>query len=156
MTVRTPISARPGLPRWALGLTVFVLLVGIVYVASNLTGTNPPIAGFPSGAPAASGGSGPALAIIDQAGCKNCHGPELTGSGIFPDLHGLQNGPTVNNLQQLGTDHPTDWINIWITGTDPAVSNPTMRKGMPAFGGPPYNLTADQIETVVQYLLTLK
>ncbi len=47
-------------------------------------------------------------------------------------------------------------MNIWITGTDAAVSDPAMRGGMPAFGGPPYNLTADQIATVVAYLQTLK
>jgi hypothetical protein len=31
-----------------------------------------------------------------------------------------------------------------------------MRKGMPAFAAPPNNLTPDQIETIVRYLLTLK
>jgi mono/diheme cytochrome c family protein len=156
MTVRTPIEARPGLPRWALGLTVFVLLVGFVYVASNLTGTNAPIAGVPSGSPGAGGGPGAALAVIDQAGCKSCHGPDLAGQASFPSLHGLQGGPTVDNLKQLATDHPDDWMNIWIAGTDPAVSDPAMRKGMPAFGGAPYNLTPDQIQTVVEYLRTLK
>lgn len=155
MTVHTPIEARPGIPRWSLGLIVFVLLVGAVYVGSNLSGTNPPIAAAPSGSPAGGGGgSGAALAIINQAGCKACHGPDLSGTPpTFPSLHGLQGGPTVDNLQQLGKDHPTDWMNIWITGTDPAVSDPTFRKGMPAFGG---QLSAAQIETVVQYLLTLK
>ena len=97
------------------------------------------------------------MAIINQAGCKACHGPDLGGvPPTFPDLHGLQNGPTVDNLQDLGKAHPTDWMNIWITGTDAAVKDPAMRKGMPAFGGPPYNLTAKQIDTVVKYLLTLK
>ena len=154
MTVHTPIETRPGIPRWSLGLIVFVLLVGAVYVGSNLSGTNPPIAGAPSGSPAAGGGSGAALAIINQAGCKACHGPDLSGTPpTFPSLHGLQNGPTVDNLQQLGKDHPTDWMNIWITGTDPAVSDPAFRKGMPAFGS---QLSPAQIETVVQYLLTLK
>jgi mono/diheme cytochrome c family protein len=156
MTVHTPIEARPGLPRWAVGLTAFVLLVGAVYVLSNLSGTNPAIIAAASGSPGASGGggSGAALAIINQAGCKACHGQDLTGTPpTFPSLHGLQNGPTVANLQQLGKDHPDDWMKIWIAGTDPSVSDPAMRKGMPAFGG---TLTADQIETVVRYLLTLQ
>ena len=47
-------------------------------------------------------------------------------------------------------------MNIWIAGTDPSVSDPAMRKGMPVFGGPPYNLTPRQIDTIVKYLLTLK
>jgi mono/diheme cytochrome c family protein len=154
MTVHTPIETRPGIPRWSIGLVVFVFLVGAVYVGSNLSGTNPPIAVAASGSPGAGGGGGAALAIISTAGCKSCHGPDLAGvPPTFPDLHGLQNGPTVANLAQLGKDHPKDWMNIWITGTDPAVSNPAMRKGMPAFGG---QLTPAQIETVVQYLLTLK
>ncbi len=156
MTVRTPIETRRGLPAWAVGFTVFVLLVGFVYFASNVSGTNPPIAGNPSASPGSGGGAAAAMAIIDQAGCKSCHGPDLAGQGIFPDLHGLQNGPTKDNLKQLGQDHPDDWMNIWITGTDPAVSDAAMRGGMPAFGGPPYNLTADQIATVVAYLKTLK
>ena len=45
MTPHAPIATRPGLPRWAVGLTVFVFLVGAVYLGSNLSGTNPPIAG---------------------------------------------------------------------------------------------------------------
>jgi mono/diheme cytochrome c family protein len=157
MTVRTPIQARGGLPSWAVGFTVFVLLVGLVYFASNVSGENPPIAGNPSASPGAGGGgTAAALAIIDQAGCKSCHGSNLEGQASFPSLHGLQNGPTRDNLQQLGKDHPDDWMNIWITGTDAAVSDPAMRGGMPAFGGPPYNLTADQIQTVVAYLKTLQ
>jgi mono/diheme cytochrome c family protein len=157
MTIHVPIETRPGIPRWSIGLIVFVLLVGAVYVGSNLSGTNPPIVGAPSGSPGAGGGSGAALAIITKAGCMTCHGPDLAGvPPTFPDLHGLQNGPTVDNLAQLGKDHPKDWMNIWIAGTDPAVANPAMRKGMPAFAGPPYTLTPAQIETVVLYLLTLK
>ena len=158
MTPHTPIPTRPGIPAWALGLTVFVLLVGTVYAGSNLSGTNPPIAAGPSpSAGAGGGGNAAALAVINQAGCKSCHGPDLGGTPpTFPNLHGLQNGPSVDNLQALGKAHPDDWMNIWIAGTDPAVSNPAMRKGMPAFGGPPYNLTAEQISTVVAYLKTLK
>ena len=38
--------------------------------------------------------------------------------------------------------------------TDPAVAG-IDRGGMPVFGGPPTNLTADEIATVVEYLKTL-
>lgn len=155
MTARTPIETRGGVPRWAIGFSVFVLLVGFVYFASNVSGENPPIVAVPS-ASAGAGGPAAALAIINQAGCKTCHGANLEGQGAFPDLHGLQNGPTVDNLKPIAAANPDTWMNIWITGTDPSVSDPAFRKGMPAFGGPPYNLTADQIETVVQYIQTLK
>ncbi len=76
MTVHTPIEARSGrVPAWAAILTVFVLLVGGVYLASNLTGENPALA-VPgpsgSGGPSASGAvnSGAALAIIKKANCQ--------------------------------------------------------------------------------------
>ena len=52
MTVHTPIETRSGgLPPWAIGLTVFVFLVGGVYLLSNLAGQNPAFA-----IPGASGG----------------------------------------------------------------------------------------------------
>ena len=45
MTVHTPIESRDsGIPAWAIGITVFVLLVGGVYLASNLSGENPAFA----------------------------------------------------------------------------------------------------------------
>ena len=47
----------------------------------------------------------------------------------------MADGPTSENLQDLYADHPDDWANIWIAGIDPAVSDPAMRNGMPAFGG---------------------
>ncbi len=31
-----------------------------------------------------------------------------------------------------------------------------MRGGMPAFGGPPYNLSEEEIATIVDYLKTLE
>jgi mono/diheme cytochrome c family protein len=150
MTIHTPIETRNAMPRWALGLTVLVFLVGGVYFAGNLSGENPPIIGGPS--PSA-GGGGPqvALAIIEQAGCQTCHGPDLSGQGAFPNLHGVKNGPISDNLQDLYAEHPDDWANLWIAGTDPAVAG-LDRGGMPVFGG---TLSAEQIATVVEYLQTL-
>jgi mono/diheme cytochrome c family protein len=150
MTVRTPIESRGrGIPGWSLALSGVMVLAGALFFATNLEGANPPIAGTP--VPSA----GPnAIAIIKAAGCQTCHGPDLAGQGTFPNLHGVKNGPTSANLQQLGKDHPDDWANLWIAGTDPAVTGIT-RLPMPVFGGPPYNLTADEIATVVDYLKTL-
>ena len=68
----------------------------------------------------------------------------------------MADGPTSENLQDLYADHPDDWANIWIAGTDPAVSDPAMRGGMPAFGGPPYDLSEEEIATIVDYLKTLE
>ncbi|MDQ6682475.1 MAG: cytochrome c [Chloroflexota bacterium] len=158
MTVRTRIGTRSaGVPAWAAWMTVFLFLVGGVYLASNLSGTNPSLVGIvpgASGSAAPSGGANPgvALAIIKKAGCQACHGQDLTGSGAFPNLHGLQNGPTVANLQQLGKAHPDNWMELWIGGTDPAVKG-IDRKSMPAFDG---QLSKQEIATVVAYLKTLK
>ncbi|MDQ2853299.1 MAG: cytochrome c [Chloroflexota bacterium] len=153
MSVHTPIESRTrGIPGWALGLTGVMFLAGAVFFATNLAGANPPINGTP--APSSAGGRN-AVAIIKAAGCQTCHGPDLAGQATFPNLHGVKNGPVSANLKQLATDHPADWANIWIAGLDPAVSDVSMRGGMPAFGGPPYNLTPDEIATVVEYLKTL-
>ena len=46
MTVHTPIESRTrGIPRWALAVTGVMLLAGAVFFATNLGGSNPPIAG---------------------------------------------------------------------------------------------------------------
>jgi mono/diheme cytochrome c family protein len=151
MTIHTPIESRErGVPRWALAVTGVMLLAGAAFFATNLNGSNPPIGGGPS----PSGGGLNAVSIIKAAGCQNCHGPDLAGQGPFPSLHGVKDGPTSQNLQQLGTDHPDDWANLWIAGTDPAVAD-LDRGGMPVFGGPPTNLTAEEIAIVVEYLKTL-
>ncbi|MEO8251894.1 MAG: cytochrome c [Chloroflexota bacterium] len=153
MTVRTPIESRTrGIPGWAVGLTATMFLAGAVLFATNLSGENPPIGATP--APSGSGGGPNAIAIIKAAGCQACHGPDLAGQGAFPSLHGVKNGPISANLKQLGIDHPTDWANLWIAGTDPAVTG-INRAPMPAFGKPPTNLTAEQIAAVVAYLKTL-
>ena len=153
MTVPTPIESRTrGIPGWALVLTPVMLLVGALLFATNLSGSNPPILGTPQ--PSGSGAGLNAASIIKAAGCQACHGPDLAGQAAFPNLHGVKNGPSSDNLQQLGKDHPDDWANLWIAGTDPAVAG-IDRGGMPVFGGPPTNLTAEEIATVVDYLKTL-
>ncbi|MDQ2933444.1 MAG: c-type cytochrome [Chloroflexota bacterium] len=156
MTIHTPIEARSGrVPAWAAIVTVFLLLVGGFYVASNLAGENPALA-VPgpsgSGSPNASGrvDSGAALAIIKTAGCQACHGQDFSG-GLGPDLHGIAKGPATPDLKKLTTDHPNDWIQLWIAGTDPAVKN-IDRKGMPVFGG---QLSPAQINIIAEYLKTL-
>lgn len=154
MTVHTPIESRSRrVPGWALGITAFVFLVGAVYFAGNLTGENPPIVAGPS----ASGGPSleqQARQIIANAvpSCTVCHGEDLNGTGSFPSLHGIADGPTVENLQQLAADHPDDWIQLWINGTGPEVAD-IDRMGMPTFGD---QLTADEIDTVAEYLKTLQ
>jgi mono/diheme cytochrome c family protein len=154
MTVHTPIESRTrGVPAWALGLTGIMFLAGAVLFATNLSGANPPIGGTPQ--PSGSGGGGRnAASIIKAAGCQACHGPDLAGQGQFPSLHGVKSGPVSANLKQLAKDHPDDWANLWIAGTDPAVKG-INRGPMPIFAGPPTNLTPAEIATVVDYLKTL-
>jgi mono/diheme cytochrome c family protein len=155
MTVHTPIETRSsGLPAWALGLTVFVFLVGGVYLASNLSGENPPFAvpGATGPLPGASAGPDPAVgeALIGQAqpACTACHGPDLGGSGDFPSLQGVADGPVSDNLQDLAAEHPDEWIHLWIDGTTPETEG-IDRRGMPAFGD---QFSPEQIESIVAYL----
>ncbi|MEP7081908.1 MAG: cytochrome c [Chloroflexota bacterium] len=149
----TPIEARDrGLPGWALGLTVFLFLVGGVYFLSNLAGDNPPFAIPGASAPVAgpSGEPDPAVgaALVSEAGCQGCHGAELSGQGAFPSLLGVADGPVSENLQQLATDHPDDWIALWIDGTTPETGG-IDRMGMPVFGE---QLSPEQIDSIVAYL----
>ena len=154
MTVHTPIETRSaGLPGWAIGVTVFVLLVGGVYLASNIAGENPPFAapGATPSAPAGSIAPDPALgeALMGQVSvpCTQCHGPDLSG-GVGPSLLGVNEGPVSENLQDLAAEHPDDWIALWIDGTTPETEG-IDRMGMPAFGG---ELDPHEIDSIVEYL----
>ncbi len=150
MTVHTPIETRSrGIPAWAVGLTVFIFLVGGVYLAGNLTGESPPIVGEPSptGSP---GQEQVARQLIEAGQCQACHGQDLSG-GIGPDLHGIAEGPKSENLQDLAAEHPDDWIQLWIAGTDPAVAD-LDRMGMPVFGE---SMTDEEIAIIVEYLRSL-
>jgi len=156
MTVHTPIETRSnGLPAWAIALTVFVFLVGGVYLASNLSGENPPFA-MPGAShqpgPPGSGAPDPALgeALISQVTprCTDCHGDDLSGSGNFPSLLGVADGPVSENLQDFAAEHPEDWIQLWIDGTTPETEG-IDRLGMPEFGE---QLTPQEIESIVAYL----
>ena len=158
MSVKTPIETRTmRLPAWAVGLTVFALLVGGVYFATNLAGDNPPFAipGASGPAPGPSGGADPAVgeALIAQAAppCTSCHGPDLAGQADFPSLHGVAEGPKSENLQDLAAANPDTWIHLWIDGTTPDTAD-LDRGGMPMFGE---QFTPEQIDSIVAYLETL-
>lgn len=149
----TPIEARQrGVPPWALGLTVFLFLVGGVYFLSNLAGENPAFAIPGASAPAAgpSGEPDPAVgeALIGEAGCQGCHGPDLAGQAAFPSLLGVAEGPVSENLQDLGAEYPDDWAALWIHGLKPETEG-IDRMGMPEFGE---DLSAEQIDAIVAYL----
>lgn len=153
MTAHTPIESRTsGVPAWALAFTAIVLLAGGAYFGTNLGGENPSAA---SGTPEPSGSGFNAVSIMDAAGCQACHGPDLAGVAIFPSLHGVKDGPVSENLADLFAANPDTWAELWIAGTDPATSDAAMRAGMPAFAGPPYSLSPEEIAAVVAYLKTL-
>ncbi|MDQ3879919.1 MAG: cytochrome c [Chloroflexota bacterium] len=162
-------SDRDRLPVWVLLLSGFLIAGAALYFLTNLgpvdqrgvagpgSGSGPP----PSGGVASPGASGApsgapvnvraALQIVERAGCQGCHGPELEGQGMFPNLHGVSEGPVSDNLQQLGADHPDDWANLWIAGDSPEVEG-IDRRGMPVFAG---QLTPEEIDLIVEYLKSL-
>ena len=157
MTLHTPIETRSGaLPPWAILLTLFVLLVGGVYFVATLGNENPPLA-IPgeSAAPAPDGEPDPAVgeALVGQATpqCASCHGADFSGSGPFPSLRGVSEGPVSDNLQDLGAEHPDNWAELWIAGA-PEVEG-IDRMGMPAYGD---QFSAEQIASIVAYLKSLE
>lgn len=156
MTVRTPIEARSaGVPPWAIWVTVLLLLVGGVYLLSNLAGENPalaiPGASGPHGSAAPDPAVGQALVQQAQPACQACHGDTWEG-GVGPSLVGVATeGPRSENLQQLAAEHPEDWITLWIDGTVPEVEG-LDRGGMPAFGT---QFSRQQIESIVEFLKSL-
>ena len=139
-------TGRQPVPGWLLGLMGVVLVVGLGYLAVDVGRSGP------SDQPSGSGGP-TAQALLGRAGCQGCHGTDLSGQGIFPSLHGIASGPKSENLQQLATDHPDDWPNLWIDGTGPEVAG-LQRNAMPVFGNGV--LTPDEIATIVDYLKTLE
>jgi mono/diheme cytochrome c family protein len=158
MTVHAPIETRGSrIPPWALGLALLVALTAGVYFVANLAGENPPLAipGTSPSAPAGSAEPDPAVgeALVGSAvpACSACHGADLGGSGSFPSLHGIQEGPVSENLQDLAAAHPDAWVALWIDGTTPETEG-LDRGGMPAFGE---QFSADQIASIVAYLQTL-
>lgn len=154
MTVpHTPIESRTGgVPPWAILLAALLLLLGGFYVATNLTGENPAAMVPGQTPPPADGEPDPAVGaqLVQSAGCTACHGADLGGSGAFPPLQGLGEGPHSDNLQDLAAEHPDDWIHLWIDGTTPETEG-IDRRGMPQFGD---QLSPEQIESIVAYLLT--
>lgn len=158
MTIHTPIETRSGgLPPWAIGLSVFVFLVGGVYLLSNLAGENPAFAIPGASGPAASGGggggpaAGEALVANAQPQCAGCHGADFSGQATFPSLLGIADGPVSENLQELAAEHPDNWAQIWIDGTTPETEG-LDRGGMPAFGD---QFSPEQIDAIVAYLKSL-
>lgn len=158
MTVHTPIESRSGgLPPWAIGLTVFVFLVGGVYLLSNLAGDNPALAIPGASAPAPSGGGeadpavGEALIGEAQPSCTVCHGQDLGGQAAFPSILGVNDGPVSENLVDLAAEYPDEWVAIWIDGTTPETEG-LDRGGMPAFGE---QFEPAQIDAIVAYLRSL-
>jgi mono/diheme cytochrome c family protein len=156
MAVQTPIEARETrVPAWAIWITVLLFLIGGFYLVTNLAGENPPLAIPGASAPPGSAAPDPEVgrALIAQAQpqCAACHGQSWEG-GVGPALTGVATeGPRSENLQDLATQHPEDWMALWIDGTGPEVQG-IDRMGMPAFGT---QFTPDQIRSIVEFLKTL-
>ena len=157
MTVHTPIESRSGgVPPWAMLLTLLIFLVGGVYLAANLGGENPPLAIPGESAPPAPGDGEPdpavGEALVGQATpqCASCHGADFAGSGPFPSLRGVSEGPVSENLQDFAAEHAENWAELWIAGSPETEG--IDRMGMPAYGD---QFSEEQLASIVAYLKSL-
>ena len=154
-TPQTPIETRStGLPRWAILLTLAVFLIGGIYLAGNLVGENPPL-GIPgASAGPVDGSPDPAVgeALVAEAApqCASCHGADFSGSGPFPSLHDVENGPVSENLQDLAAANPDNWAQLWIAGAPETEG--IDRMGMPTFGD---QFSPQQLDSIVAFLESL-
>ena len=153
-------SRRDNLPWWLVVFSGVLVVLGALYFLTNLAPGGPQTggpAGSPgaSGPPATDGGAtvdvAAAQALIEQGGCTGCHGADLGGQGNFPSLHGVAEGPVSENLQDLAAEHPEDWAQLWIHGTNEEVAG-LDRGGMPTFSE---RYTPEEIDLIVRYLKTL-
>ena len=60
----------------------------------------------------------------------------------------MAEGPVSDNLQDLGAEHPDDWAQLWIHGTNEEVAG-LDRRGMPTFSE---RFTTEEIDLIVRYL----
>lgn len=146
-------SRRDSLPWWVLLLSGAFLVLGAVYFMTNLAPAGGPVASGPpaSGAPATGGPPvdvAAAEALIEAGGCAGCHGADLDGQASFPSLLGVAEGPVSDNLQDLGAEHPDDWAQLWIHGTNEEVAG-IDRRGMPTFSE---RFTPEEIDLIVRHL----
>jgi mono/diheme cytochrome c family protein len=147
MAIHAPITSRHGgIPPWAVTAVVFVALVAGVYFVTNLVGENPQVGVEPE-----PGEHQQAIALVQEGACQACHGADLGGQAAFPSLLQIDDGPISENLQELWLEHPDDWAELWILGTDEAVRG-INRLGMPAFGDPPYEWGEEEAAAIVAYL----
>jgi mono/diheme cytochrome c family protein len=147
MAIHTPIPSRGrGIPPWSLAAVAFVGLVAGVYFVTNLVGENPQLGVEPE-----PGEHQRAIALVQEGACQACHGPDLGGQAGFPSLLQMDEGPISENLQDLWVDHPENWGELWILGTDEAVQG-LDRGGMPAFGEAPYEWGEEEAAAIVAYL----
>ena len=153
-------SRRDSLPWWVVLLSGALVLLGAFYFVTNLAPPGGPLTGGSpspgaSGPPATDAGEpvdvAAAQSLIEEGGCQGCHGANLEGQGSFPALTAVAEGPVSDNLQDLGREHPDDWAQLWIHGTNEEVAG-IDRLGMPTFSE---RFTPEEIDLIVRYLKTL-
>ncbi len=158
-----PIESRyDSLPWWVILVSGAVLVLAALYFLTNLAPPGGPLTGGPaspgaSGPPATDGAAlapdevAAAEALLEEGGCAQCHGADLDGQGNFPSLLNIAEGPVSDNLQDLGAEHPDDWAQLWIHGTNEEVAG-LDRRGMPTFSE---RFTEEEIDLIVRYLKQL-
>jgi len=120
-------------------------------------------AAAPSAAPSVPDTPEAGAQVYQEAGCVNCHGPELAGQpGVFPNLQNIGNEPVtdlptpISQLDKLEADYaddPRNMLELWIR--DSAVNyNDGTGTGMPAH--PEAKLNDSALQALITFLLDQK
>jgi ubiquinol-cytochrome c reductase cytochrome b subunit len=131
----SPTGQRHPLSRPIASLAAFavvVLLVGLAYRGFTFSAPGPTVGPPPAAGLTVSQQAG--LTVFSQSGCGTCHIVNGVGGKIGPDLSHVSSQLTRDQISQF-------------------ITNPPAGSGMPSFNG---RLTADQLQSLLDYLQTLK
>ena len=100
--------------------------------------------------------------VYNSAGCSGCHGPDLAGTGDYPDIRNIGNEPVtdlpnpISQLDKLTADYDDDprmMLELWIRDSSANYNDGTPTE-MPAH--PESQLSESALQALITFLLDQK